>query len=440
MILGASALVPAAVAATPSGSPVGLFLEAGASGDPANRITGGGFWGHEGAGRLDPTVVSADLRDGGAAFLEAFGASSLDHFALVFAPTSADGSAEQPEVTAGETVAEAYPWFTSVGLHDPMAGSADPALDEVLTVSTKAEFDAWVADGRPEQRASSSDLVLHDVARPETPESVAPRGRSILNRWPSGELVSLVLVRTTGEVGPEGVPLVDASAGRAQAAWIPFLTRVDPAIGDAAHEGVATSGGYDLDPAALAAADPEANKGSTPPATDGAGGGSGGPASVPGGPAQEGHPGARGELGTLAVSTPYTAEVPLDLGSLQRSADGTSYTGAVAFSGVVVVDQRAGGQPWALTVEASSLRSGDGSVIDARNVGLVDLVARVRRGKATARPTDLPAAQGARAGPRTVVLVTRGRGVVELSGRLVVVAPVSTRPGHFTGTVTFTVS
>lgn len=452
MILGASALVPVAVAANPSGSAVELFLEPGISGDPANRITGSGFWGHEGADRLDPTVVSADLLDGGSGFLDAFGASSLDHFALVFAPTSADGSAEQPEVTAGETIAEAYPWFTALGLQDALTGSADPALDEVLTVSTKAEFDAWVEDGRPEQRASSDDLVHHDVARPDSPVSKAPRGRSILNRWASGELVSAIIVRTTGEVDPEGVPLVDASAGRAQAAWIPFLTRVDPALGDAAHPGVATSGGYVLDdlpdPDGVTAA-------SAPPGTDGyddpADPSTGGQAETGGRPGPGSRAASEGEAGPLTVSTPYTPESPLDVGHLVLSADATSYTGSAELAGVVVVDERVGEQPWLLTVEATSLTSGSGAVIDARNIGLVDLVADVRSGDGVAAATDLPAAEPPVApgpggagnpgpGPRTVLVVTRGPGVVELSGLLVVVAPVSTRPGHFTGTVTFTVS
>lgn len=239
------ALAPVADAANPTGSNYELFFEKALTGDPANKLATGGFWGHEGAGRNEPTTLSADLTDGGTAFLDAFGIDDPGKLQLVFVPTSADGSAEEPTITPGMTVADAYPYFTDFGALSSFQGNlSNPNLDSVLTVSTPAEYNAWVVDGKPEQIISSNDLVSHDGLRPGNPVSVAPKGKSVLNRWAAGSNISAVWVKTTGALDADGRAILDASSGHAEAAWIPFTTAVDPAIGTTS--GIATSGAYNL--------------------------------------------------------------------------------------------------------------------------------------------------------------------------------------------------
>ncbi|WP_157538311.1 MULTISPECIES: Ig-like domain-containing protein [unclassified Nocardioides] len=510
---------PAAGAAPDPGAG-DLFLATDTAGDPATAVDDGGFWGHEGPAREGATVLSADLTDGGAGFLGQFGSgASMADFALVFTPTSTDGSAEAPEVTAGQTVAEAYPYFTRAGLQTPLQGDpAHPADDQVLLVSTQAEWDDWVADGRPAQAASSDDLVVRDTDLPGAPEAAHPRGRSILDRWAAGQRMSAVAVRTTGEL-VDGVPVVDASQGRAQAAWVSFTTAVDPAVGDADHPGVATSGAYQLGsgttPAGSGAATmtvlsvpsgpltagvPVPLTAAVVPAADGTvevrdgtdvlavvaldadgvaawswtpspghhtltavfrprdGAAWAGSSSPPtpvevvdaaprpsGGRAGDGVP-----EGMLVVSTPYTPDHPLDLGRLTMAPDAATYTSSVPFDGVLVSDTRAGGLPWELAALATNLTGANGAVINAQNLGLVHLVADIRTGSGTAAPVDRPGAfppvEAAAAGalglgldPKPVMNLTAGPGTVELSGVLMLRAPVSTPPGHYTGMVTFTI-
>lgn len=243
------ALAPVANAANPTGSNYELFFETDLTGDPANKIVGGGRWGHEGASHLDATTISGDLTDGGAALAAAFGGST-DNFALVFVPTSANGTAEEPVVTPGQTVADAYPYFTEIGFATSMQGSSNAGNDQVLLVSTAAEWADWTADGKPAQLASSTDLILHDAVRPGAPVSAHPKGKSILNRWAAGQNVSAVIVKTTGSF-VNGIPVIDSSTGHAEAAWVPFTTAVDPAVGTTS--GIATSGAYNFAVAPAAA-------------------------------------------------------------------------------------------------------------------------------------------------------------------------------------------
>lgn len=249
-----AAVAPAANAANPDGSVYELFIEKGsATGNPANKLTTG-FWGHEGAARDEGSYPSADLGlDGsGTALFNAFGlpADSYDKLAIAFAPSSADGSSERPAVTAGQNIGQAYPFFTEIGFGTGYTGTPTvPATDEVLKVSTLAEYTNWINDGKPDQLASSSDLVMKDVLRAGTPVSVAPKGKSILNRWASGQKISLVVVKTTGATDPAtGLPIVARGAdGKAVSAWLKFTTGLDPAVGTGANAGtVATSGKWTL--------------------------------------------------------------------------------------------------------------------------------------------------------------------------------------------------
>ncbi len=513
VVLAGAWMGPAAAGVGSTGSDGELFFTTSAAGDPADAIVGGGFWGHEGPDRAGATVVSRDLTDGGTDL-------DLAKLALVFTPTSADGTAEEPVVTAGQTVAEAYPYFTSASLLTPLRGNPDDADDDqVLLVSSRAEWDAWSADGKPAQAASSDDLVLHDSERPGAPVSVHPMGRSILNRWDTGQAMSAVIVATTGEY-VDGVPVVDASSGRAQASWITFTSAVDPAIGDADHQGVATSGAYQLSAGAapadgsatmtvlslsagpLSAGEPIPLTAAVTPATAGTVEFRDGTAVLGSAPvdtsgvaewswtatagdhvlsalftpedsgtwsgsrstptpvevlstrsrsADDQTLAADVPEGALTLSTPYSPEQPLDLGRLVLTPDALTYTGSAPFAEVLVTDTRAGALPWTVTVISTHLSDGAGHTINAQNLGLVDLVADVRSGAGLAAVTDRPgasppvaASDGGSLGlgfvPKPVLYLTEGPGTVAFSGRLTLAAPVSTSPGHYTATVTFTIA
>lgn len=246
-----AAVAPAANAANPDGSGYELFIEAGTlTGNPANKLVGGGFWGHEGPARDQGTYPSADLgADGsGAALLAALGTDDLNKLALVFTTSSADGSAEEPAIPAGANIGQAYPWFTEIGFGTGFAGTpGNTATDEVLKVSTLAEYQAWINDGKPDQLINTADLIARDALRAGNPVSVAPKGKSILNRWASGQKISMVFVKTTGANDPAtGLPIVARdAAGRAEAAWLKFTTGLDPAVGTGPNAGtIATSGKY----------------------------------------------------------------------------------------------------------------------------------------------------------------------------------------------------
>jgi len=160
-------------------------------------------------------------------------------------------------------------------------------------------------------------------------------------------------------------------------------------------------------------------------------------------------------VGTLKISTPYTAANPLDLGTLALNAGLTEFTSAAtAFNNIVVVDNRSGDLPWTITALASNLNDGGsnpGSTICGQNVGLTGLVSTPGAGFAgVVTTTDNPVPGSAVAAPctgnsglggtaHTIATATAGLGTDTLNGQLTLIAPTSTEPGLFTGTITFTV-
>jgi len=248
------ALSSQADAIKPPGSRVAVQLETGASPsyDPANAITSG-WWGHEGGANngtgTGTTFLSVDASDGAgtlnettfAAMLAAMGTDDPSKVYFAIVPTSGDGSAEHPTVTAGENAAEAFNWILYQNLGGPLNGNAN-ANDSVTTVSTLSQVTAWVGAGQPVQGFDSS-LVLHDSTAPGNPVSTAPKGKSILNNWPAGTQLSLVAYVINGfdtDLANQ-VPLVaDDGTGHAKTAWMPFTTVAKP--GDALR----TSAGYQV--------------------------------------------------------------------------------------------------------------------------------------------------------------------------------------------------
>jgi hypothetical protein len=162
----------------------------------------------------------------------------------------------------------------------------------------------------------------------------------------------------------------------------------------------------------------------------------------------------------LHVTTPYTERHPLRFAlSLNLNPDGNEYVASVPFSGITVQDSRRTNRPWTLRLVASKLRAQNATpnaihAVNGQDVGLVGLhvVASANFDRSTKnlnlsnhRPADPAVAYDAAGtlglgGKRhTVAAARHGRGVVTMAGDLLVVAPTSTPPGSYSGTLTFTV-
>lgn len=250
--------VPAVLAALMSLSPGAARADVGSPDGgkvmiEANQATGlrtnsrtEGVWGHEGGHHTAGTYVAADLTDGAgkvtdasqALWLARFGVKDFNNLGIAFVKATKDGSAERPAVHAGENAGQAFAWFTSAGLATGLTGSAVPAQDAVLVVHTLAEYEDWINSGKPDQ-VLDSKLVEHDALQPGTPVSAHPQGKSIQNRWPSGEDISLVVFKYDGFTA-DGIPLVaDDGTGHALTAWLTFKT-----VAGADNPALRTSAGY----------------------------------------------------------------------------------------------------------------------------------------------------------------------------------------------------
>lgn len=223
-----------------------LFLEADhATGDPKRAITDG-VWGHEGKDGDLGTYISADLTDSRGKTTEAsqafwmkrFAITDFNNVAVAFVKASKDGSTERPQVSEGQTAGDVFEWFTEFGMGGGLTGTDNTYTDQVAVVSTKAEFDAWVRAGQPEQ-VYDDKLVARDALVDGLPKSAAPRGKSIKNRWAAGSRISLVVFQYDG-FDANNVPIVSrAEDGRARSAWLTFTT-----VAGADDPSVLTSAGY----------------------------------------------------------------------------------------------------------------------------------------------------------------------------------------------------
>lgn len=262
-VLGVTA--PATAAPT---SPVRVFTESGGfTAEPANALTTG-WWGHEGAGHAGSTIFSIDGGGGSGAPTSQTLATQLakigpdatiDDLHVAFVLTSADGSAEKPTISAGETVGQAFHWFDASTLSGSVAGNTN-TNDYVDALSTEASYNAWFNAGQPVY-GFDDNLVAHDAAAPGDPVSGAHAiGTSILNTWSAGTHISLVYYVSTS-VNANNEPIVTAGTdGKAETAWVPLTTAAlptdhtqDPTTGlTTGYDTVRTSAGYVVDGAAVA--------------------------------------------------------------------------------------------------------------------------------------------------------------------------------------------
>lgn len=212
-----------------------LFLEAGAAtGDPTKALSDG-VWGREGKDGAAGTFVVGDFSDSSgkvtdpsqAFWLKRLGVTDFNNLGIAFVRASKDGSTERPKVTKGQNAAEVFEWFTDFGPGAGWAGTGQRYNDAVVVVRTRAEFEDWVRNGRTDQ-VFDEKLVAHDALAPGLPVSAHPQGKSIQNRWKSGEKISLVVFATDG-FDSDNVPIVKVGDdGRALTAWLTFETEAGP--------------------------------------------------------------------------------------------------------------------------------------------------------------------------------------------------------------------
>jgi hypothetical protein len=167
--------------------------------------------------------------------------------------------------------------------------------------------------------------------------------------------------------------------------------------------------------------------------------------------------------GDITITTPYTPQHPLDLGTLELDSSGTRLSASAPFGdpanpagAIEVTDTRSGDANWSVTVQASDLAQQHGSAtINGQNLGLTGLTALPLPGNAlnatSVALTDAPVPAvpvgptlGGIAGlggvPHLIASsVGGGDGTIGIFGTLTLEAPTSTPSGIYQGTLAFTV-
>jgi hypothetical protein len=184
--------------------------------------------------------------------------------------------------------------------------------------------------------------------------------------------------------------------------------------------------------------------------------------------------------GALTISTPYTPSNPFVLPPLTLSSDGSYLSTSATFPAstdpstqqIVVASTLAGDPGWTLTVSASDLTNGSGGAISDSGLGLTE--GTLDGGSCSPGPapyyqtcsasssfsgsisfTDRPAhnpspedtdsniglsSTGGSSGVYQFATTPAGIGTAVMSGTLTLLAPTSTPPGTYSGTISFTVS
>jgi hypothetical protein len=162
--------------------------------------------------------------------------------------------------------------------------------------------------------------------------------------------------------------------------------------------------------------------------------------------------------GTLVLSTPYTSNSPLDLGTMSLNSTATMLSANKPFQNIVVTDTRSGNLPYTVSALCSVLSAGGSKTINAENVGLTfpatgafvgsggygqDSTTITATTNNTAAngvlPPDTNSAGLGGTNAHTVITTNHGLGTLTVNGTLTINAPTSTLPGLYTGVITFTV-
>lgn len=151
--------------------------------------------------------------------------------------------------------------------------------------------------------------------------------------------------------------------------------------------------------------------------------------------------------GALVLSTPYTPENPLDLGTLHLTSDGTSFysddvlvgSPPAGDDGILVTDTRPGRAGWTMSMVTSDFSNGiddfTGNTMKFRDVTPIYLP-----GNAIQDPDVDTDDISAFTTPKTFARSARSPGSVHIAGLLSISGvPTSVRAGGYTATITITV-
>lgn len=176
-------------------------------------------------------------------------------------------------------------------------------------------------------------------------------------------------------------------------------------------------------------------------------------------------------LPTLVMSTPYTAQTPLDVGHLPLDSTATVYGSSATLKLLTIADTRATNGPYTVRATASDFTKvgvdapTSNEIVNAQNIGLTDIkllsttaspktfISRQTSDAAVSNtnlvayenPTafhvagDATGSAGLGSTPHAVLHASTGLGTTEISGLVSVAAPTNTLDGVYAGTITFTI-
>lgn len=150
-------------------------------------------------------------------------------------------------------------------------------------------------------------------------------------------------------------------------------------------------------------------------------------------------------VGEISITTPYTPEAPLDLGTAVLDTADSTYSASAPFGDIVITDTRAGNLGFTASVVSSSFVSASSDSFSGIFAGLTDLAATQVSGNAlqasnVTLTNHVPAADGLDI-PKVFAQYNAGLplGTAQIAGTFGIdQVPTSVTPGLYTATVTFT--
>lgn len=145
--------------------------------------------------------------------------------------------------------------------------------------------------------------------------------------------------------------------------------------------------------------------------------------------------------GAITVTTPFTTDNPVDLGTAVLSDDAATYAASADLTGISVKDTRAGNLGFAATIVADSFRNATGDTFSSSYAYFDGVAADQVAGNAL-QATDVTVTADNKGldAAKTFATYPGGKsiGSVTFHGVLGLVAPTSVKPGSYTSLVTIT--
>jgi hypothetical protein len=150
-------------------------------------------------------------------------------------------------------------------------------------------------------------------------------------------------------------------------------------------------------------------------------------------------------VGAISITTPYTPEAPLHLGTAVLDAADSTYSASAAFENIVITDTRAGNLGFTASVVSGAFTNAASETFGGVYAGLTDLTATQVAGNAllatdVVRTNHVPFVDGLDV-PKVFATYPAGKpvGTAHLQGTFGIdQVPTSVKPGLYTATVTFT--